>query len=83
MRSAPTPTPAATPPRCYGGWYTWLVRTPANLSVTLGSSNEVTVLRNLPIPCSNPDFGPQVAIFLFLLRRRRVAHSHLPLCTSA
>ena len=50
----------------YVGWYTWLIRTPANLSVTLGSSNEVTVLRNLPIPCSNPRLWiPQVAIFLF------------------
>ena len=55
----------------------------SSVTVTLGSSNEVTVLRNLPTPCSNPDFGPQVANFLFLLRRRRVAHSHLPLCTSA
>ena len=63
LQHLPPPLPRHV---AYVGWYTWLIRTPANLSVTLRSSNEVTVLRNLPIPCSNPRLwipGSQFLVF--------------------
>ena len=62
LQHLPPPLPRQV---AYVGWYTWLIRTPANLSVTLGSSNEVTVLRNLPIPCSNPRLWIPGSKFLF------------------
>ena len=76
MRSAPTSTTAATPPRCVRRVVYVANSHPSQpLRHAQIKQREVTVLRNLPIPCSNPDFGSQVANLLFLLRRRRVAHS--------
>ena len=75
MRSASNIYPRRYPRHvAYVGWYKWLIRTPANLSVTLGSSNGGhSVSETCQFRVRTPDFGSQFAIFLFLLRRRRVA----------
>ena len=70
---APTSTPAAAPPRCVRPVVYMANSHPAKPLRHAPIKQRVTVLRNLPIPCRTPDFGSQVAIFLFLLRRRRVA----------
>ena len=64
MRSAPTSTTAATPPRCVRPVVYMANSHPAKPLRHAPIKQRVTVLRNLPIPCRTPDFGSQVAIFL-------------------
>ena len=55
MRSAPTSTTAATPPRCVRRVVYVANSHPSQpLRHAQIKQREVTVLRNLPIPCSNP-----------------------------
>ena len=71
LQHLPPPLPRQV---AYVGWYTWLIRTPANLSVTLRSSNARSQCsETCQFRVRTPDFGSQVANFFFLLRRRRVA----------
>ena len=76
MRSAPTPTTAATPPRC------------VRRVVYVANSHPSQPLRHARIKQRGhsapklansvfepPTLDPKLPIFLFLLRRRRVAHS--------
>ena len=71
LQHLPPPLPRQV---AYVGWYTWLIRTPANLSVTLRSSNARSQCsETCQFRVRTPDFGSQVANFFFLVRRRRVA----------
>ena len=66
MRSAPTSTPAATPPRCVRRVVYMANSHPAKPLRHAPIKQRVTVLRNLPIPCSNPRLwipGSQFLVF--------------------
>ena len=67
MRSASNIYPRRYPRHvAYVGWYTWLIRTPANLSVTPRSSNERSQCsETCQFRVRTPTLDPKLPIFCF------------------